>query len=111
MPCDRMCRLRLLLFWKTLLQRAQRYTLFCSRVLCLFRTALLSAGVLCRLLLSAAAASEAAGSELSTGGFTSAHISNVPFVNVKQKSTTYAAQRGDKGQTNQISEPNTDFQV
>lgn len=75
-PWDRMCLLRLLLFWKTLLQREQRYTLLCSLALCLFRTAPLS-GVLCRLLLSAAAAaSEATGSELPAGGFASAHIRN-----------------------------------
>ena len=75
-----MCLFRLLLFWKTLLQREQRYTLLCSRVLCLFRTAVLS-GVLSRPLLAATAAvaataSEATGSELSVKGFTSAHISN-----------------------------------
>lgn len=30
-----MCRLRLLLFWNTLLHREQRYTLLCSLALCL----------------------------------------------------------------------------
>lgn len=78
-----MCLLRLLLFWKTLLQRVQRYTLLCSLALCLFRTTPLLSEAPNRLLLSAAvtvaAASVATGSELSSGGFTSEHIKKIQY--------------------------------
>lgn len=69
-PCDRMCRFRLLLFWKTLLHSEQRYTLLCSRSLSLFMTASPS-GPLSRL-----SSAVVTSWDLSASSFISANIRN-----------------------------------